>query len=275
MFSNKKGMSQEVLVGMILVALALTIYLIFLYNLKSLATSTNEKELCKLSAELNAKRLTILGNDITPGLSDLKCPTKKITVKDPDKIKLILSNQMYDCWDQFGQGKLKFLDPEPNTYCIVCSKISFEGDAKDRKLNGFLNYLVDTRIRDDSNNPVPGVNYTYYRFLTDYETTIGELEKIKSIQSDTIDTGLDYTTVFLYYKQSFWATKLNSIGLLAGSAAIGCASTAIAAPFAPACALVGGGLGLWVGRDHSSEWAARVLVAPYKDIGELGCTALE
>jgi len=43
--------------------------------------------------------------------SDIKCPTKyvKVDATNDEEIKKELADIVYDCWDQFGQGKLELL----------------------------------------------------------------------------------------------------------------------------------------------------------------------
>lgn len=292
MFFNKKGMSQEVLVGFVLVALALVIYLLFLTTLKSSTNSASEKEICKLSVEANSKRLEFKGVEVTPGLSDLKCPTQKVTIKDPEKIKLILANEMYDCWDQFGQGKIKFLDTDTNTYCAICSKVSFEGNAQNKQLDGFINYLADTRIRDNSNIPITTIDYTYLRFLTDYENTPDLLNNIKITQTDRLDTSSPYAIMFLYYKQQTFG-RIQSAQVFAltpcitaSLAIFGISATGAGVAALPLLMPIGGAAcgpvgitasavgGFMIGSDHSADWGARVVTVPYSDIDKLGCTEL-
>lgn len=45
-------------------------------------------------------------------------------------VKRVIANEMYDCWDQFGQGKLPFWTGGERR-CIICSEITFESDWLD------------------------------------------------------------------------------------------------------------------------------------------------
>ncbi|MEK6974208.1 MAG: hypothetical protein AABW41_03170 [Nanoarchaeota archaeon] len=291
MYSNNKKGTAESLTGILIAVIVLVVFFIIFPLIKEAGSNTIDKDTCKASVLANSKRLEIAGTEITPGLSDLKCPTARITVKKPDKIQLSLANQMYDCWDKFGQGKIKFLDPESETYCIICSKVSFDDEAKGKQINGFLNYLAENKIMDDRGNPVMGINYTYLRYLTDYETKQDELDKLKSVQGDIIDTNNDYAVMFLYYKQQLEGKP----GGIIGGGVRGCIFGAVAGvlvaitipgaglPVAAGLAisscktfgLIGSAAGFMIGSDHAADWAARVVTVPYKDISKLGCTALE
>ncbi|MBI2670978.1 hypothetical protein HYX18_03310 [Candidatus Woesearchaeota archaeon] len=291
MFSNKEGVVDKALVEFLIAVVVIIVLGLVLVGFKNIGKDVSNRETCRASVLANEKRLEVAGTELTPGLTDLKCPTQKITVKDPEKIKLILANQMYDCWDKFGRGKIKFLDPEIGTYCIICSKINFEDEAKGKELGGFLGYLAETKIRDDRGNPVPGIDYTYIRFLTDYETKQDELEKIKAVQDDIINTNNDYAVMFLYYKQQLLGKPENAalggvtgcvLGGLVGVGAIifsgGSLMPVLAPIYASTCAggiVAGGSIGWLLGNDPGAEWAARVVTVPYQDIDKLGCTSLE
>lgn len=291
MFSNRKGISQGELVALILVVFVLVAFFLIYTNIQSSATPIYNKEICKASVEANARRLEIAGTEITPGLSDLKCPTRDIVVKDPTRIQLTLANQMYDCWDQYGRGALKFLPDSSQTYCLICSKVSFDSDASGKQLNGFLQYLAQTQIRDDNGLPVPGVNYTYLQFLQGFETKPDELSKIKATQGDTIDTTNKYAVTLIYYKQQNWGRPANAaLGGIAGCTLGGVAgvfgiilSGAAAAPviapvYLAACGggiFAGSSIGWMSGHDSSADWGSRVVTVPYQNLDKLGCTALD
>jgi hypothetical protein len=298
MFSNKKGdLTWEQLTALIIVAIIFGIMLWFTIQAWINGNQISRDETCKASVQANARRLEFAGTELTAGLSDLKCPTEKITIKDPSNIQLSLANQMYYCWDKFGKGKIKFLPASTETYCIICSKVSFTEEAKGKKVNNFIKYLAETRVRDDNGNPISGINYTYLKYLSDYETTPEILDKIKATQTDNINTDLDYAVMFLYYKQN----TLGRPGLATKTAIYGVAGCFTSSVAVAAIVIISGGAGAVVlpaagaifsgcsglmaplgatagfvfGSDSSADWGARILTTPYQNIDQLGCTALE
>ncbi len=291
MFSDKKGFEASVLVGLILVAIVAVVILSVFPIYKDTAVDSTNKQACKTSVLANAKRLEIGGTEITPGLSDINCPTQRVAVKDPEKIKLVMANQMYDCWDKLGQGKIKFLNPESGTYCIICSRVSFEDEAKSKELSGFLGFLAESQIKDDNGNPIPGLDLTYLKFLTDYETKLGELNEIRNNKEDIINTDSDQAIMFLYYKQQLVGEPegaglggimgcvlggLVGVGIIASSG--GTLMPLVAPIYGITCGAglaIGSGAGWLIGNDHAAEWGARVINVPYQDIDKLGCSSLE
>ncbi len=53
-----------------------------------------------------------------------------ITETDPKKVRDLLANSLYTCWDNFGQSKLDFFkDFSFDNYCFVCSKFQFKNEV--------------------------------------------------------------------------------------------------------------------------------------------------
>lgn len=299
MYLSKKGIETNTLIGLIILVIITGIFLAVIFPLiRDTAESSTSKEVCRTSVLANAKRIEFAGEELTPGLSEINCPTQKLEVKDPNKIKLVIANQMYDCWDKFGRGRVKFLDPETGTYCIICSRIKFKDEASGKEISGFSSFLAENKIRDDNGNPIPGINITYLQFLAPFETKIGELEKLKEIESqDIIDTNYDYAIMFNYYKKDKDGRPVAAEKSVLASA-IGCFSVAAAGAgfiifsggsalvvlpaagvFFKGCSVIlgtaGAGAGWVFGSDYAADWAARVITLPYQDIDKLGCTSLE
>ena len=86
-----------------------------------------DRESCRDSVLLK-ERSKILGK---PLISDVKCKTHVVEIDSTEKEEIFedISNEMYDCWKQFGEGKRDFLDKHDfgrgDNWCFVCSRIDF------------------------------------------------------------------------------------------------------------------------------------------------------
>jgi len=114
-----------------------------------------DRESCRDSVLLK-ERSKILGK---PLISDVKCKTHVVEIDSTEKEEIFedISNEMYDCWKQFGEGKRDFLDKHDfgrgDNWCFVCSRIDFDeetqnefGSVTNENLNDFLDYLRDEPI---------------------------------------------------------------------------------------------------------------------------------
>jgi hypothetical protein len=103
--------------------------------------------------------------------------------KDLEKAKEKIANKMYDCWKQFGRGEIDFLDDldfgTSETYCFICTQITFSKDLRNKKITGFAKYLDETLI--------PLGNITYTEYFTKSKNTkfnIPELSELKEISAN-------------------------------------------------------------------------------------------
>lgn len=117
------------------------------------------KEAGHSSCALSVENAAVIANTRPAGFQlqgiksfkELKgCKTEDYTGKnsisetDPEKIHLMLSESLYNCWNDFGQGKLDFLkDFTIGNYCHICSKFKFDNDAEVSELS-LLTYMYKT-----------------------------------------------------------------------------------------------------------------------------------
>lgn len=286
---NKKGDFNAV-TGIIM-ALLIIVVLASAWNVISKTlTKSYDKEGCRQSVLQNSFRITVGGTELIQPFKELNCPTitEKVDKVDNDRVFRVLANNLYDCWDKFGQGRIKFLDPQTKDYCIICSRIEFQGEAKGRKIPGFLEFLATKKIADEKG--LQYSNLTYMEFLTPYQTKEGLLDKFENIKEDNINTNFDYATMFILYKtQNEGRLELGSKAFIIGclGAAIGTGIVFVAAGpaaipfgavFGSACttsAVAGVGGAYIFGSDRSAEWGARTILVPYQDISKLGCDSLQ
>ncbi len=77
-----------------------------------------------------------------------------------------IANLLYDCWDQFGRGRLNiFSETSQERNCVICSRIEFTDKAKEA-----LNRVDDEELQFDNylRNHRPLLHeISYYEFLMD------------------------------------------------------------------------------------------------------------
>jgi len=200
-----------------------------------------------------------------------------------DVILGAVADELYTCWNQWGEGKLELFKAEDSVFCAVCSVIEF--DTKDRKIPGLLTTL-NSRV-------IPGGGMSYFEYLSGVQVTEGiqgKLDEMAASQQDVIDTSQDMSIVFTYAKDArvskneglIWGLGIGSaIGLVAGgilaivflpagvavlSVTIISASTVAittAAATTLAAGAAGGLIGYQLGHDTSANWDARIIAVPY------------
>ena len=202
---GKNKASIEFIVIIIFLLAVLIILIGFQLKLFGSAQQETPKNICKTDVTLNAA-LRFKGSVLS---SKLNCPTQMITIKETDEsaIKAKLATAMYDCWDQFGQGKLELFS-DNGLFCSVCSVINFE--KKDMAIGHFTDYLMTAKA------PAPNQKITYMDFLQGYETP-----KAKEVYEDPgifnskdsrlenqIDTSKTYSVMFVYGRGEKGITNL-------------------------------------------------------------------
>lgn len=85
-----------------------------------------DRETCRTSVLIAAKT-NVLGKPI---IDELNCKTDYKTIKsdDPNEIKMEITNEMVDCWYQFGEHRKDFIKTlgGKKTFVFVCSRIDFK-----------------------------------------------------------------------------------------------------------------------------------------------------
>jgi len=149
---GKNGqVAEQLTTVIILVLILLGVLLVFQQKVWDLKKMDNQKDICKTSV-MQYAAANFQGQEF---ISELKCPTQKLEIVDKDEadIKAKLANAMYDCFDQFGQGKYAlFTGKGDGNYCIICHVISFDARMK-ISAKSFNDYLAQTTV--------PGTSYKY------------------------------------------------------------------------------------------------------------------
>ena len=156
--------------GIIILILAAGIFLYwFLYEFGPFAEQGIGREACRDSVFLRTQG-KIAGYTTFQELS-CKIRQRKIKTVDEENIKKAISEEMYDCWYQFGEGKKDFLTDRDwgtgDNWCFICSRIEFENRVKEEvpQINGLMNYLDST--------PVPFYDGSFFNYFYGTEGDIG------------------------------------------------------------------------------------------------------
>lgn len=170
----KKGeiTTQQIVLLIVLIA-SFAIILFFLLRLN--LGKTSESEVCHNSVVTRSAGVVPKESIPLNCKTNYLCLTKdgsceKMTSPEIKKVKTqnevydVLANEMADCWWQFGEGKLNYVEKDllsNNMYCSICSQMSFDnsldmfpGGEIDKK--DFYDYLAKTNMSDK------GVSYLDY-----------------------------------------------------------------------------------------------------------------
>lgn len=185
-----------VLKNMILGVMTLLILIFILSLYLDLQLEKFDEDACRASIkshELLAKR----GVQITG--AEFNCPTEYNTLDTDDEmeIKYKIADEMVECWDDFGNGRLVLFDDEM-VYCSVCNVVDFR--HKDISVDGFTTFL-GTRLAPDK-------NVTYMDHLMGYEVPRTReylddpsiYDQEKSRLENQIDTSKNYSIVYIHAK---------------------------------------------------------------------------
>jgi len=276
----KKGEAGEQFVLIALLAIVL-VSSVSIYNLffKKLSGRT-PKDICAASVQVHSSMH--IGDIYIE--SPLECPTQEIEIKDKNKERVMqkLALAMYDCWDEFGEGRLNlFLQKEGDTtnYCVVCHHITFD-EKMQIPLTEFRTYL--------HTHTIPGGGKSFEEYIAGYKTSDSINPGFTAGNADyasyTLDTSLPYATMFTYNKEGYWTrvsagligTGVGIVGGIVAAPFTGGASLLVVASLASAGGAAGGVIGYSVGSDKASDWASEVRLIPYEvsKLEELNCTYL-
>lgn len=175
-----------------LVVILLTAFILFNLwgTIKKAYAEESTKQICTASVQTHAK-LKLRYADFS---GEIKCPTVKLKIEDKNEgsAKNKIADVMYDCWDQFGRGKLDLFSGD-SVYCSICHRITFD---KDVKINGFISYLAE--------HNAPGQKVSYTQFLTTEMTQNSQFLNELKVQKipDSIDASKqnEYAVIFTYIK---------------------------------------------------------------------------
>jgi hypothetical protein len=258
------------LVGMTLIIIVLLFLGYFYFRLDSIRKGDEAVELCRKSVDLSSMA-HIKGVNV---IDTLECPPVdvKITDSKEDAIKRKVADEMADCWYKFGGNTKELYNRNFGTdkFCAVCSYIKFDGSARDRKINGFIEFLTTKNVKKGYGG------FDYMTYLSPGRSKTGQL------QSDmTIDTGQQYAVVYVYDKTGMldrWTASLT-FGTSSGVVSL-IAGIVAGAPILPAIAIasvatiIGYNVGGAVGTDQAATWRSVTVLTPIQGLDTLKCDML-
>ncbi len=161
---DKKGMMETIVKAIPVIIIGAILLGVVLVSIFVFTKSSVDREACRDSVLLK-ERSKILGN---PVFDQLQCETDNVEIKDTDEDKIYteLAGEMYDCWYQFGEGKIDFLDDYDawagDRWCFVCSKLSFDEDVIEEmesiNVDDFNDFMATKTI------PLKG-DQTFYNYI--------------------------------------------------------------------------------------------------------------
>lgn len=204
---EKKGIAQTTVVGVILLIIGVGILLMFLYRIQYSELAATE--VCRESVTLRAASLgaTYKFAELVP----LNCKTSKICitnggecksnfpgetiltkkVKTSNDISKAIADQVLNCWDMMGQGRLglisediwtKFGAGNTGAYCVICSRIALDKETlkTDMDKADVYSYMA-TRT-------VPGKDFTYAQYIAQGSPTGVAITRPEQISGELAET---------------------------------------------------------------------------------------
>jgi len=191
---NRRGLGNEMQIALVSVA-AILVLIFFLYQAYTGLQNKMAIQSCKDSISAHSFVATATSRDV---FTDIKCPTKEITIKDLKKANAIIAEDMHRCWYIWGEGKGQYFESD-GTFCQICSIYQF-GDKR-RTVSGFANYLATQPIQVTYPGDTAGISYQDYfqGYSTPYSAEKVKSNYIRSLsENDFLNTSQKYATIFVY-----------------------------------------------------------------------------
>jgi len=199
MRDEKGEVLPRVLYFLIIFSVIMLLYVVLSGNYGNFLKSFFGKEVCKESVRSHS-RGHIGGIE---AFLNINCPVEYETIGKDEDIKERLAYHMADCWDKYGEGRLKLFDNQwisTNKFCAVCSHIKFD-EKTVINTKSFLKYLRDTPAPQKFSWDVFDERTTsYYTYLSGYETEKLDLSNPEIGKYD-INTDEPHGILFTYTKK--------------------------------------------------------------------------
>src|SRR3989344_1573971 len=191
-YLDRKGMSRDVLLGLILAALVIIILSVALFpGAFNFFETFKQDEVCKERIGLASFSKSGTGKPLSP--LPLECPRNVLVIKykdvveevngkkiiNQDKASSLIADRMSRCWNKVGEGKVdpfSNYDYEDESLCLVCDKINFDED---------LTKFVETNLKTASPE-----EYHYYAITS----------PVKFMQTHKLSDKKDSLTYWNYLK---------------------------------------------------------------------------
>lgn len=295
-FYSKRAMNTFSLIVTLVIVLAslFTIFLL-LKKIGDVADDSAERTRCRNSVMAYAKLNRLPFGDQVADAADIDCPTQFVTIeKDtPVVMRREVANMMYDCWNNYGEGKLQLFSATSQKFCGICSVFQFED--KSVQLDGLSSFLMTEKIPGKNRAGVSPSYYDYIAGSSGVQTDPDVVDKAKQADTNFLDGSQRYVILFTYYKQSYWskvkgflvgagigaATVLvaGAITVISGGTLAVVAAGVVKVGFTTAM-VVGGAVGAAASggnlATHGADWDSRLVMVVYNTdaLKELGCEEL-
>jgi len=287
MMKSKKA-SQFTFIFAVVLAVVILIIMILLFSKirKGMEESAHDMR-CKSSIAAYAKLNNIPkipGSSGNVDESDIDCPTKFVTIEkgSPLKTKREIANLMFECWNNYGEGKLLLFKPESMKFCAICSVFQFED--KSVKVDKFLSFLVTERAPIKNKD---GFSPTYYDYISGSSGSDIMLSgQLSGYDQNYLSGNKRYAVVFAIQKDLFWNKFWNgakgfavaaSIMVVLATATV--VTAGVGGPLAiVALSALAGSAGAYVGADTtvSGDWKANLMTVEYSpdSLAKLDCDSI-
>lgn len=294
---KKKGLAIGIMGSMILAVISMFVLIGFYETMVSSSKDVAKREVCRKSVYVASIGLkpqpvdfieeveTAYGFIMAKVMGDqfgntfeLDCSTDYYHVKtdDPERIKEIVADEMAACWSIYGEGEKELFDTKDETFCVVCSRLTFE---KEVLVDNFVYYL--------GTHNIPAGQQSYFEYLNrmPFENYIDNLYDSTALKvHDRFRTNYPLAVMFIMEKDAYPDRATDTLTGMRYGQIVG----SLAAPFGMLISgplgffgsmafftISGSTIGFIAGSDPSAVWDARILLWDYEQLKVLPCTYME
>ena len=141
---KKRGQSINYVILYLVIIGLIIAFLYFFDRFGKTVEGSTPAEICKSSVKIQASQH--MGDLYVD--SPIQCPTQQVIIETEDKEEIMkeLADDMFECWDMFGRGKLNLFPHIEGTtinYCVICHHITFENkNVSINVLDDFNRFLM-------------------------------------------------------------------------------------------------------------------------------------
>ena len=207
LIKNKRGISETVVLYMILTALTIVVIAIAVDHFYTELKDKLEVQDCRNSIIAHSTIASITKRDL---FSDVKCPTRniKIDLKAKEDPKRVIAEDMRRCYYEWLKGDGQFFKGD-GIICHVCSVYEFK--QKNEHMQGLLGFIANENIVIDRNTyPLDTRKMRYIEYFQPFYSLSGRDESgDRQIppEYDTLDTSKRYASIFVYISDKQWIDK--------------------------------------------------------------------
>jgi hypothetical protein len=255
---NKRG-DINIIVFAILVLLAGGILLAIFPALFNDVAHTMDRTKCE--TQVNLHSVEIFEGKLPGELDQCETNSFEVNEDDEEEIKKILADEMYYCWDQFGEGRKDFISEWRTTgrWCFICSRIDYDSRVQSDfpTIDNFDLYLRDNEFPYFTQNK----SVSFYNYFYE-DGNMPDLDK-----EFKIDTGKSSYVVFFADKEKNWNDMGKGLGAGVGGGVVLCGVGILVSPISGGatlllCAAAGGAIASGVGyaTNHHPDFSAGLYI---------------